>query len=140
MPCAMRGQMLLNLADIRYLLQVGIHLRIRRDGQQLARARQLASSRYFSSRAAACGSTGTQLITEVFSRGLWIHSCPSSSVVKCSRRRWSTSVKANPVSAQKQKTSRMRSKRSLGIGRFNSRSYSAFVNGTLTFVLSIFIL
>ena len=32
----MRGQMLLNLADIRYLLQVGVHLRIRRDRQQLA--------------------------------------------------------------------------------------------------------
>ena len=36
MPCAVRGQMLLNLADIRYLLQVGVHLRIRRDGQQFA--------------------------------------------------------------------------------------------------------
>ena len=36
MPCGVRGQMLLNLANIRYLLQVGIHLRIRRDGQQLA--------------------------------------------------------------------------------------------------------
>ena len=31
-----RGQMLLNLANIRYLLQVGVHLRIRRDRQQLA--------------------------------------------------------------------------------------------------------
>ena len=31
-----RGQMLVNLANIRYLLQVGIHLRIRRDGQQFA--------------------------------------------------------------------------------------------------------
>lgn len=32
----MRGQMLGNLADIRYLLQVGVHLRIRWDGQQFA--------------------------------------------------------------------------------------------------------
>lgn len=35
MSCQVRGQMLLNLADIRYLLQVGVHLRIRRDRQQL---------------------------------------------------------------------------------------------------------
>lgn len=31
-----RGQMLLNLTNICYLLQVGVHLRIRRDGQQFA--------------------------------------------------------------------------------------------------------
>lgn len=31
-----RGQMLVDLANIRYLLQVGVHLRIRRDGQQFA--------------------------------------------------------------------------------------------------------
>ena len=43
-------------------------------------------------------------------------------------------MKASPVSAQKQKTSRMRSSRSLGICRLSSRSSSAFVSGTLTFV------
>ena len=36
MSCQVRGQMLLNLANIRYLLQVGVHLRIRRNGQQFA--------------------------------------------------------------------------------------------------------
>ena len=34
---------------------------------------QLTSSQYFSSRAFACRSTGTRIITEVFSLGLWIH-------------------------------------------------------------------
>ena len=36
MPSQVRGQMLVNLANIRYLLQVGVHLRIRRNGQQFA--------------------------------------------------------------------------------------------------------
>ena len=95
---------------------------------------------YFCYILSGLGRSGTRLISEVFSRGLCIHVVPLSSVVMCCFRKLSASVKASPVSAQKQNTSRIHSSRSLGISLLINMSSSSFVNGTLTFVLSIFIL
>lgn len=111
MPSAVGGQHLVDAAHGRDLLHVGIHLLVARRGKHAP--------------ASEAGSSGMRLMTEVFSRGLWIHHRPSSSCERCSRRRWSASAKASPVRQQKTKTSRMRASRWSSSLRVSSSSSCA---------------